>query len=304
MSDVVKLSGVTKRFGDKVAVNAIDLRVREGSITGFLGPNGSGKTTTLRLIIRLYAPDEGTVEVLGSTDEGCASDQIGYLPEERGLYRSMRVRDLLGFFARLKGVRSPEGAVQDWLARLDLADAANLKVEALSKGMSQRVQFIAAVVHRPRLVILDEPFSGLDPVHAAQIGEAVRELKREGATVILSTHDMDVAQRMCDSLVLIHHGNKVLDGSWDEVRRRHGRVTVRTRLSGVAIDASRLPGVEDAVDLGAEMALTLRPEADAQAVLEGLMKQGPVASFELGESSLREIFLESVGASRMEKASA
>jgi ABC-2 type transport system ATP-binding protein len=149
MSDVVKLSGVTKRFGDKVAVNAIDLRVREGSITGFLGPNGSGKTTTLRLIIRLYAPDEGTVEVLGSTDEGCASDQIGYLPEERGLYRSMRVRDLLGFFARLKGVRSPEGAVQAWLARLDLSDAANLKVEALSKGMSQRVQFIAAVVHRP-----------------------------------------------------------------------------------------------------------------------------------------------------------
>lgn len=304
MNDAVILTNVTKRFGTKVAVNALDLRVRAGTITGFLGPNGSGKTTTLRLITRLYDPDEGQVNVLGSLTEKCASDRLGYLPEERGLYRSMRVLDLLTFFAGLKGVRSPENEIRDWLRRLDLADAGHLKVEALSKGMAQRVQFISAVVHRPALVILDEPFSGLDPVHAVQIGDAIRELKARGATVILSTHDMDVAQRMCDSLLLIHQGNKVLDGSWEEVRHHHGRVTVRARLSGAAIDVEKLPGVERAVDLGAETSITLTPGSDAQRILHALLEQGPVASFELGESSLREIFLERVGATRSESTAA
>ena len=304
MNDAVILSDVTKRFGTKAAVNSLDLRVRAGTITGFLGPNGSGKTTTRRLITRLYDPDEGVVNVLGSTTEKCASDRLGYLPEERGLYRSMKVLELLTFFARLKGVRSPEADIRDWLERLDLADAAQLKVEALSKGMAQRVQFIAAVVHRPILVILDEPYSGLDPVHAAQIGDAIRELKSRGSTIILSTHDMDVAQQMCDSLLLIHQGNKVLDGTWEEVRHRHGRLTVRARLSGLRIDVSRLPGVERSVDLGAETSITMVPSGDPQELLLGLQQQGPVARFELGESSLREIFLERVGAPRSEGAAA
>ncbi len=304
MSDAVVLTGVTKRFGPRVALEALDLRVRAGSITGFLGPNGSGKTTTLRLITRLYEPDEGTVAVLGSTTEKRASDRLGYLPEERGLYRSMKVLELLCFFARLKGVRSPEPAVRAWLERLDLADAAKLKVEALSKGMAQRVQFIAAVAHSPELVILDEPFSGLDPIHAAQLGDAIRTLRDQGATVLLSTHDMDVAERMCASLILIHKGRKVLDGTWDEVRREHGRSTIRARLDGMEIDCQRLPGVERAAQLGSETALTLAPGADAQEVLHGLLQQGPVARFDLGQSSLREIFLERVGATRMEEASA
>ncbi len=304
MTHAEVLTRATKRFGRKVAVDQMDLSVRRGSVTGFLGPNGSGKTTTLRLITRLYEPEEGTVEVLGSVREKCASDRVGYLPEERGLYRSMKVLELLCFFARLKGVRSPEASVREWLGRLDLAEAAGLKVEALSKGMAQRVQFIGAVAHRPELVILDEPFSGLDPVHAAQISDAIRELKAAGSTVILSTHDMDVAERMCDSLVLIHEGRKVLDGTWAEVRSRHGRVTVRARLADGPIDTSRLPGVERCADLGAETAIVLEPGVDSQELLRALQQQGPITRFDLGESTLREIFLDLVGATRMEEAAA
>ena len=304
MSNAVVLTGATKRFGQKVAVDKLDLKVRSGTVTGFLGPNGSGKTTTLRLITRLYEPEEGTVEVLGSTEEKCASDRLGYLPEERGLYRSMKVQELLCFFARLKGLKSPEASVKEWLARLDLAEAGKLKVEALSKGMGQRVQFIAAVVHKPSLIILDEPFSGLDPVHAVQIGDAIRDLKNSGSTVVLSTHDMDVAERMCDALLLIHKGKKVLDGTWAEVRQRHGRLTVRARLVDRPIDITRLPDVERAMDLGAETAITLSSGGDPQEILAALQQQGPVARFDLGESSLREIFLELVGETRMEEAAA
>lgn len=304
MNHAVVLTGATKRFGPKVAVDKLDLKVKTGTVTGFLGPNGSGKTTTLRLITRLYEPEEGTVEVLGSTREKCASDRLGYLPEERGLYRSMKVQEILCFFARLKGVKSPEGSVREWLDRLDLAEAGKLKVEALSKGMAQRVQFIAAVVHKPTLVILDEPFSGLDPVHAVQIGDAIRDLKSNGSTVVLSTHDMDVAERMCDALLLIHKGTKVLDGTWAEVRQRHGRLTVRARLVDRPIDSSRLPDVERALDLGAETAITMTSGGDPQKLLAALQQQGPVARFDLGESSLREIFLELVGETRMEEAAA
>lgn len=304
MTNAVVLSRATKRFGTKVAVDALDLTVRSGSITGFLGPNGSGKTTTLRLITRLYEPEQGSVEVLGSVRERCSSDRVGYLPEERGLFRSMKVLDNLCFLARLKGVRAPEARVRAWLERLDLADAVGLRVEALSKGMAQRVQFIGAVVHHPDLVILDEPFSGLDPVHAVQISDAIRDLRAAGSTVILSTHDMDVAERMCDALLLIHRGKKVLDGTWSEVRSRHGRVTVRARLHDRSIDPGRLPGVERCVDLGAETAITLTPAGDSQELLRALMQQGTVTRFDLGESSLREIFLEQVGATRMEDAAA
>lgn len=304
MTSAVVLDRVTKRFGHKVAVDALDLAVRTGSITGFLGPNGSGKTTTLRLITRLYQPEQGSVEVLGSLAETCSSDRVGYLPEERGLFRSMKVVDNLCFLARLKGVRSPEPQVRAWLDRLDLADAVGLRVEALSKGMAQRVQFIGAVVHHPELVILDEPFSGLDPVHAVQISDAIRELRDSGSTVILSTHDMDVAERMCDALLLIHQGRKVLDGTWSEVRRRHGRITVRARLLDRPIDTGRLPGVERCAELGAETAITLAASGDSQTLLRALMEQGTVTRFDLGESSLREIFLERVGADRMEDAAA
>lgn len=187
----VVMENVTKQFGSTLAVREVSLSVPQGSIYGFIGPNGSGKTTTMRMIMNMYFPDQGTIRVFGEKMEGASTGRIGYLPEERGLYKRMRVREILRFFAELKSGRRMDCEVDQWLEKFGLAEWADKKVETLSKGMSQKVQFIAAVVFRPELVILDEPFSGLDPVNAEGVRSAVLELRRAGASVILSTHDQD-----------------------------------------------------------------------------------------------------------------
>src|SRR5262249_41124486 len=203
MSAVV-IEGVSKAFGAHVAVRDLDLEVPAGSIYGFIGPNGSGKTTTLRMIMRILHPDRGHIRVLGEEALGAANDRVGYLPEERGLYKTMKVRDLLRFYAELKGLRDSRPAIASWLERMGLSDWAGKKVQTLSKGMAQKVQFIAAVIARPELVLLDEPFSGLDPINAEVMRAAVLELNRSGATVIFSTHDMATAEKMCDFIFMIH----------------------------------------------------------------------------------------------------
>src|SRR5262249_28357479 len=199
----VEVSGVTKKFGGHTAGEKLELVVPDGTVYGFIGPNGSGKTTTLRMILRIFYPDQGTVRVLGLDQGSAADDRIGYLPEERGLYKKMRVRDVLRFFAELKGRRDYRRMIDEWLPRMDLSGWADKRVDALSRGMSQKVQFIAAVIAEPRLLILDEPFSGLDPVNMEALKDVVLELKRRGTTVIFSTHDMDVAERMCDTIFMI-----------------------------------------------------------------------------------------------------
>src|SRR5437588_9923880 len=206
----VEIEHVTKKFGSHTAVDDLTLMVPTGSIYGFIGPNGSGKTTTLRMIMRILHPDDGTITVLGENRSEAANDRIGYLPEERGLYKHMRVRELLRFYAGLKGARHCDLAIDQWLERLGLSAWAEKKIQALSKGMSQKVQFIATVVSRPELVILDEPFSGLDPVNGEVLREAVLDLKREGTTIIFSTHDMAVAEKLCDFIFMIYKGQKVL----------------------------------------------------------------------------------------------
>src|SRR5438093_6217415 len=210
----VIIDQVSKWFGTHPAVQELSLEVPAGSIYGFIGPNGSGKTTTLRMIMRILYPDRGEIHVLGtplySSANGTALlDRVAYLPEERGLYKQMKVRDVLRFYAELKGYRDNRKAVTSWLERLGLADWADKKVEALSKGMSQKVQFIAAVIARPELVLLDEPFSGLDPVNAEVLREAVLDLHNQGTTVIFSTHDMAMAEKMCDFIFMIYQGRKV-----------------------------------------------------------------------------------------------
>jgi ABC-2 type transport system ATP-binding protein len=287
----VSIHNVTKTFGTLVAVNDLSLEVPVGSIYGFIGPNGSGKTTTLRMIMRILHPDRGEIQVLGERSLSAANDRVGYLPEERGLYRQMRVRDVLRFNAELKGARPSKATLDRWLERMGLMDWADKKVATLSKGMAQKVQFITTVVAEPELVLLDEPFSGLDPVNAAVLREAVLDLRRAGATVIFSTHDMATAEKMCDFIFMIDHGHKVLDGTLHAIQDRYGSDTVRVRLDGDGAALSGLPGVVNVSDYGQFQELRLGPQADPQRLLAALLARGTVRHFELARPSLHDIFV-------------
>jgi ABC-2 type transport system ATP-binding protein len=289
--NAVEIDHVTKTFGKHTAVDDLSLQVPAGTVYGFIGPNGSGKTTTLRMIMRILHPDRGEICVLGEHSLGAANDRVGYLPEERGLYKQMKVRDILRFYAELKGFRDNKAAIDGWLEKMDLADWGGKKVEALSKGMAQKVQFIATVIAKPELVILDEPFSGLDPINAEVLRAAVLDLKRDGATVIFSTHDMSVAEKMCDFIFMIYKGRKVLDGTLETIQDTYGSDTVRVRLDGDGASVDGLPGVARVTDFGRMKELRLEPGADAQRLLPALMARGPVRHFELTRPSLQDIFV-------------
>jgi ABC-2 type transport system ATP-binding protein len=291
----VELTNVTKSFGAVTAVDDLSLSVPEGAIYGFIGPNGSGKTTTMRMIVNIFYPDSGSIRVFGEKKTGARSEHIGYLPEERGLYRKMGVREMLEFYGELRGGRNVTGEVTRWLDKLQLADCATRRVEALSKGMSQKVQFIAAVVPEPRLLILDEPFSGLDPVSAAAIREQVIELRRRGVTVILSTHDMHVAETLCDSIFMIFHGRKVLDGTLTAIQDQYGNDTIRVSLGSNGFPLHDLPGVEAVRDFGQMQELRMSRACDPQQVLRELVARTSVTSFSIARPSLHDIFLRIAG---------
>jgi ABC-2 type transport system ATP-binding protein len=290
--DAIEIQGVTKTFGDLAAVDDLSLVVPPGSVYGFIGPNGSGKTTTMRMIVNIFYPDRGSIRVFGQELRAGRSGQIGYLPEERGLYRRMEVRPLLEFHGELRGGRNVTAEVNQWLQRLDLAHCATQRVETLSKGMSQKVQFIAAVVPEPRLLILDEPFTGLDPVSVDVIRSAILELRRRGATVILSTHDMSVAENLCDYILMIYRGRKVLDGTLDSIQQQYGNDTIRVSASGGFDD---LPGVEKVRDLGQVQELRMTRGCDPQEVLRTLVARASVTSFTVTRPSLHDIFVRIAG---------
>jgi ABC-2 type transport system ATP-binding protein len=293
--DAVQIASVTKTFAAVTAVDDLTLAVPEGSVHGFIGPNGSGKTTTLRMIVNILKPDRGSIRVFGRELESTRSEVIGYLPEERGLYRKMEVRSLLAFHAELRGARDSAGDIDAWLARFGLDGHAGQKLETFSKGMSQKVQFIAAVVPRPRLLILDEPFTGLDPVSTDQLRGAILDLCREGATIILSTHDMHVAETMCDSIFMIFHGRKVLDGSLAAIQDRYPSDTIRVVAEGGAARLEGLPGVEAVRDLGQVQELRMGRGCDTQQVLRALAARTRVASFTVTKPSLHDIFVRIAG---------
>src|SRR5436853_1650238 len=230
----VKLERVSKSFGEFTAVRELSLTVRAGRVFGLLGPNGAGKTTTIRMIVNITGPDSGAITLFGRRIDAELQNRIGYLPEERGLYRRMKVVDQLRFFAELKNVRGTgvEKTIDEWLARVKLSEWKNKRSMELSKGMQQKIQFITSVIHDPDLLILDEPFSGLDPVNVELLKEIVLELKSAGKTIIFSTHQMEIAEQICDDICLINRSRKVLDGSIREVKRSFGRNSVALRLEG------------------------------------------------------------------------
>jgi len=289
--DAVEIRNVTKTFGRQVAVDDLSLSVPERCIYGFIGPNGSGKTTTMRMIMNILRADRGEIRVFGEAARASSTDRIGYMPEERGLYRKMRVREVLEFYGALKAGRSVREEVARWLERLALSGRAKERVGALSKGMSQKVQFIATVVARPALVILDEPFTGLDPVNADEIREAILELRAEGTTVILSTHDMHLAETMCDFIFMIHEGRKVLDGTLASIQDQYGRDALRIRVDDGDPDLRGLAGVSRVTDLGRVRELQLTGERDPQAIVSEILSRARVSAFELAKPSLHDIFV-------------
>lgn len=293
----VRLDRVSKSFGEFKAVDGLSLTVRSGRIYGLLGPNGAGKTTTIRMIVNITAPDSGTIQIFGRKIDSALQDRIGYLPEERGLYKRMKIVDQLRFFAELKNVSGKEvdRRIDQWLERLKLREWKNKKSMELSKGMQQKVQFITAILHEPDLLILDEPFSGLDPVNVELLKEVVLDLKRTGKTIIFSTHQMEVAEKICDDLCLINHSKKVFEGTLREIRSSFGRNSVALRYEGgdgVLEDPGLVSKVERHAD---EVEALLAEGASAQTLLRRLIESGAtVGKFEMVEPSLNKIFIAKV----------
>lgn len=290
---VVRFEQVTKRFGSFTAVDGISFEVPHGCTFGILGSNGAGKTTSIRMLMNIYQPDAGLVEVLGSRVDEATKPRVGYLPEERGLYKKMRLEETLRFFGRIKGRDDAFLAprITHWLEVMGLSAWRHRRVEELSKGMAQKLQFIVTVAHEPELLVLDEPFSGLDPVNRDALRDAVLGLKRAGTTIVFCTHVMEQAEQLCDRLVMVHRGQVRLRGTVAEVRASEGRdaVQLEHRLKpGASLEG--LPGVEAVHDRGHEAELLLARGADASQLLRALLERTEVRRYELHHPSLHEIF--------------
>ncbi len=298
MTDALVLDRISKSFGRFRAVDAFSLRVPAGQVLGFLGPNGAGKTTTIRMVMGITHPDSGRIEILGHPVATEIKDRIGYLPEERGLYRKLTVNDTLRYFGRLKGLQGQElrRRIEAGLSRVNLLDRARSRVETLSKGMQQKLQFICTLLHDPELVILDEPFSGLDPLNVELLEGLIHELRTDGKTVIFSTHQMEQAERLCDQIVLINRGRKLVEGTLAEIRAPFdARIVV---LEGVGDFAAlaRLPGVADARYTSGSARLELQDGTNVETLLHQAVSAVRLQRFELQRPSLQQIFVRLVGA--------
>jgi ABC-2 type transport system ATP-binding protein len=294
----VRFDTVTKRFGAFTAVDGVSFAVPAGSLFGILGSNGAGKTTSIRMLMNIFRPDTGTVTVLGEQASEALKPRVGYLPEERGLYRKMRVREMLYFFGAIKGRSKAEldPEIDRWLDRMGLTEWQSSRAESLSKGMSQKLQFVITVVHRPELVVLDEPFAGLDPVNRDVLRDAVLDMNRGGTTVVFSTHVMEQAEQLCRELVLIHKGRIRLSGTIEAVRAAEGRKAAHVTLhrdDGTRLDG--LPGVVDVHDHGNDAELILAEGADPNALATALIQRGRLTRFEVRDPSLHQIFKRVVG---------
>lgn len=289
--NAIDLFDVTKTFSGFTAVDKLSLSVPQGSIYGFIGPNGSGKTTTIRMIMNIFYPDSGKISIFDKEHTGTTHDNIGYLPEERGLYKKMKVHELLKFYAMLRRTPQADAKIDYWLKKLDISAWSNKKVEALSKGMGQKIQFIATVIHEPDIIILDEPFSGLDPVNSEVIKSAMLDLKAMGKTIIFSTHDMQMAERMCDYIFMIYKGKKVLDGTLNEIQDNFGTDTIRISADNGGTILTSINGIEKVNDFGQYQEIKLAEKADAQQILKEIINKTTVRKFEITRPSLLDIFI-------------
>ncbi|MFY9689265.1 MAG: ATP-binding cassette domain-containing protein [Candidatus Acidiferrales bacterium] len=295
--DAISLENVTKSYDGVTAVDGVSLRVREGAILGLLGPNGAGKTSTIRMIMNILVPDDGSIRVFGQAAGDETRQAIGYLPEERGLYPRMKVLNVIVFLGSLRGLSEAEAGKRgrEWLERFELSEWADKKVHDLSKGMQQKVQFICAVLHKPRLVILDEPFSGLDPVNAVTLESTMLEMRGQGSTIVLSTHRMEQVEKMCDSICLIDKGHNVLDGDLRAIKQSYGKNTVRIEFDGPDSFLTH-PAIASVNRFASGAEAKLQAGGDPQEILKGALAAGArIHLFELIEPSLNDIFIEKTG---------
>ena len=293
----LQVRNVTKRFGDFTAVEDLSFDVRAGRVFGFLGPNGAGKTTTIRMIVGITAPDEGSIELYGQKMSPELQDRIGYLPEERGLYKKLKIVDQLRYFAALKGMSSAdaEKKIDFWLDRMNLGEWKKKKTTDLSKGMQQKVQFISTVMHDPDLLILDEPFSGLDPINVEFLIEVISEIKTQDKTIIFSTHLMETAEKLCSDILLIDKARKVVSGSLRQVKESYGKNLIALRADGAERVLADLSMVSKQVVHADEVILHLTNGTDPQMLLRRLIEDGArISKFEKVEASLYDIFIDKV----------
>jgi ABC-2 type transport system ATP-binding protein len=293
---VVELAGVTKAYENKVAVSDLSLSIEAGQIFGLLGPNGAGKTSSIRMMMGITMPDSGQVNLFDKPFERQSLERVGYLPEERGLYKKMKVLDQLVFFGCLHGLSAEEARrrADAWARRMEIADALQKKTEELSKGMQQKIQFIATLLHSPGLIVMDEPFSGLDPVNAVLVERTLLELKDQGKVILFSTHRMDQVEKLCDSICLINNGKAVLAGNLREIKSRYERNHVIVEFEGSSAFLNS-DEIAEARNFSGHAEIKLKPHGDAQKLLHEAAAMATIYRFELVEPSLEEIFIETVG---------
>jgi len=293
---VVELTGVTKAYQSKVAVDHLSLSIEAGQMFGLLGPNGAGKTSSIRMMMGITMPDSGRVELFDKPFDRASLDRVGYLPEERGLYKKMIVLDQLVFFGQLHGLSAEEARKRalDWAKRLEIADSLDKKTQELSKGMQQKIQFIATLLHDPGLVVMDEPFSGLDPVNAVLLQDALLELKSQGKAILFSTHRMDQVEKLCDTICLIDHGVAMLSGKMREIKSRYPRDRVVVEFEGND-EFLKSDEIAEATNYSGHAEIRLKPQGDSQKLLHLAASMATIYRFELVEPSLEEIFIQTVG---------
>lgn len=295
--NALEIENISKRFGDFYAVKNLSFNIPEASIYGLLGPNGAGKTTTIRMVMNIIIPDEGAIKILGGKMDEEMKQRVGYLPEDRGFYPKMKVGEILLFLADLKGLKRQEARkrIDFWLERFDLADWKQKKVEELSRGMQQKLQFIATVIHQPEIIILDEPFGGLDPINTKLLKDIMLEMRGKGGTIIFSTHRMEQIEMICDNICLINKAESVLEGNLNQIKKQYGKNTVVLDYEGDAGFIKNFPETDKIDDYGKFMEIKIKEQTDPQDLLNKLVGRIKINKFEVREPSLNAIFIDIVG---------